>query len=126
MKSKTRKDDKLQMIHQMNLHNGPFQMILNRQKTIELRLYDEKRSKISVGDKIEFTNTSAPYDTLTVVVEHIYKFPTFEELYHTLPLGLCGYKEEELQNAKASDMLAYYTLEQQKKYGVLGIAVKLL
>lgn len=45
------------MIHKMNLNPEPFGMILSGQKTIELRLNDEKRKLIKVGDRIEFTQT---------------------------------------------------------------------
>ena len=45
------------MIHKMNLNPEPFEMIRNDQKTIELRLNDEKRRMINVGDMIEFTQT---------------------------------------------------------------------
>ncbi len=37
-------------MHQMKLQNSPFQKIQKGMKTIELRLYDEKRQKVKVGD----------------------------------------------------------------------------
>ena len=44
--------------------------IRNGNKTIELRLYDEKRQKISVGDVIKFVNSKNIYieneDIITV------------------------------------------------------------
>ena len=42
------------MIHQMSLRPHPFEKIKLGEKTIELRLYDEKRKEIKVGDTIEF------------------------------------------------------------------------
>ena len=45
------------MIHKMNLNPEPFERILSGRKTIELRLNDEKRRLIKVGDKIEFIQT---------------------------------------------------------------------
>lgn len=44
------------MIHEMKLNNEPFTLIKAGTKVIELRLNDEKRRKLAVGDKIEFTN----------------------------------------------------------------------
>lgn len=44
------------MNHKMSLRNKPFNNIKSGTKTIELRLYDEKRKLISVGDIITFTN----------------------------------------------------------------------
>ncbi len=45
------------MIHYMNLWDDSFQAIKEGWKTIEMRLFDEKRAIISVNDTIEFTNT---------------------------------------------------------------------
>ena len=42
------------MIHNMKLQPEPLEMIKSGQKTYELRLWDAKRQKISVGDTIEF------------------------------------------------------------------------
>lgn len=38
------------MIHKMNLQDSPFKIIKNKEKTVELRLYDEKRRKIKLID----------------------------------------------------------------------------
>ena len=43
------------MLHQMKLKRSPFEKIKDGSKTIELRLYDEKRQKVKIGDFIEFT-----------------------------------------------------------------------
>lgn len=43
--------------HIMNLMPAPLKMIREGRKTIELRLYDEKRKQISIGDIITFVNT---------------------------------------------------------------------
>ena len=45
------------MTHHMNLWDDSFQAIKEGWKTVEMRLNDEKRSIISIGDIIEFTNT---------------------------------------------------------------------
>lgn len=42
------------MRHTMKLKEDPFERMKNGTKTIEFRLYDEKRRKIKVGDEIEF------------------------------------------------------------------------
>ena len=43
------------MVHQIKLNESLFERIKNGTKTIEFRLYDEKRRKIKLGDKIEFS-----------------------------------------------------------------------
>lgn len=44
------------MKHTMKLHSSPFNMIKCGEKTYELRLYDEKRQCIKIGDGIVFVN----------------------------------------------------------------------
>ena len=52
------------MLHEMTLFPRPYASIASGQKTIELRLYDEKRQSIHIGDQIRFTNTEDTNDTL--------------------------------------------------------------
>lgn len=97
-----------------------------RRKTIELRLNDEKRRKLNRKDLITFVNTEDSIKTITAEVIDIYKYKSFKELYADLPLLKCGYAKEDISNAKPEDMIEYYSEEQQKKYGVLGIEIKVI
>ena len=112
--------------HYMNLTPEPLELIRSGKKTIELRLYDEKRQAIKVGDTITFTNTEDPDDILTVAVEDLFLFDSFKELYKALPLTECGYTEEDIDTASPQDMDIYYPKEKQAKYGVVGIKVKVI
>ena len=108
------------MIHKMKLNPAPFEMIKSGQKTIELRLYDEKRQLVNIGDEIVFTNTVTG-ETLQTKVLKLYRFDSFADLYKTLPLLKCGYTSENVNKASYTDMEKYYSVEEQKKYGVIGI-----
>lgn len=112
--------------HSMNLDSVPFEMIKSGIKTIELRLYDEKRRKIKVGDMIVFAQNDGSAETLNTKVIAMYVFDSFETLYKKLPLEKCGYTSENISSAKAEDMEYYYTKSQQKKYGVIGIELILI
>lgn len=112
------------MTHNMKLNPEPFMMIKEGKKTIELRLCDEKRQKVSVGDTIVFTSTETE-EILRVTVVKLHNFNSFQELYKSLPLSQCGYTEENLSAASPSDMEQNYSIEEQKKYGVLGIELTL-
>ncbi len=104
----------------MNLVPSAFKKIADDSKTIELRLNDEKRQQINVGDTIIFNNISAK-DIIRAQVVRLHKFSDFEELYKALPLEKCGYTVAELDTAHYTDMEQYYSKEQIKKYGALGI-----
>ena len=56
----------------------------------------------------------------------MFQFDSFAELYQKLPLLKCGYTEADISNAKPEDMELYYSLEQQKEYGVLVIEIKMI
>lgn len=109
--------------HMMRLQPGPFEQIKNGTKTIEMRLYDEKRAKIAVGDRIVFVQ-NATGGELECEVTGLYRYPSFEELYRHHDKGALGYAEEE--PADPADMLTYYDKSDIEQYGVVGIEIKKL
>lgn len=110
------------MIHKMNLWDDSFQKIKDGTKTIEMRLFDEKRSLISIGDIIEFTNVKN-IEILECVVTNLYRYKDFDELYKCHDKVSIGYAEDE--TAEPKDMLAYYSAEKIKNLGVIGIEIQL-
>ena len=110
-------------VHRMKLNPTPFEMIKSGEKTIELRLFDEKRRQIAVGDEIIFTS-NATGETLTKKVAALHTFASFAELYDVLPLLKCGYTQADVGTAAPEDMESYYSKEEQAKYGVLGIELE--
>ena len=111
------------MKHEMKLNNEPFECIKNGTKTIELRLNDEKRKLLTVGDYIEITNRVTNEKLLVEVID-LFKYNSFEELYKHFNKIEMGYSINEEANPK--DMENYYSKEEQEKYGVLGIKIKKL
>ncbi len=113
------------MTHVFRLASSPFEMIKRGEKTIELRLWDEKRQLLSVGDMVCFQNTVGG-EELQARVLALHRFDSFCQLYRALPLLRCGYTEETVETAKASDMDIYYPPERQKQYGVVGIELEVV
>ncbi len=114
------------MEHSMKLNPAPFDMIKCGKKTIELRLLDNKRRCIKAGDTIRFENTADNTEIIIARVLALHKFDSFETLYKSLPLLKCGYTEEDIGTASPHDMNKYYTIEEQNKYGVVGIEICLI
>ena len=106
----------------MNLNNEPFELIKSGSKTIELRLNDEKRRLLNEGDEILFTNRDTSEKLLTDIIK-LHKYDSFESLYKDFDKISLGYKEDEISNL--DDMNEYYSKEDEKKYGVIGIELKL-
>lgn len=107
-------------VHNMKLNPAPFEMIKSGEKTIELRLLDEKRQQVKAGDKIVFTNATTG-ETLDTTVVKLHRFNSFEELYESLPLLQCGYTSDNIDKATPDDMERYYPVNEQNQYGVVGI-----
>ena len=108
-------------MHEMRLHNGPFEKIKIGTKTIEMRLNDEKRSLIKVGDVIKFINRVSEEEILTLV-KGLYYYDSFDELYKHFDKVSIGYNEDDVANP--DDMSQYYNKEDINKYGVVGIEIE--
>ena len=110
------------MTHEMQLSIRPFEKIVRGAKVIESRLYDEKRQAIKVGDRIEFTCTDNPAQKVSVQVIALHRHPSFDELFSAfLPEEFGGVSKSEL----LKEINTFYSEEEVKKYGVLGIHITL-
>lgn len=117
------------MLHKMRLQDEPFFMIKSGKKDIEMRLYDEKRSLIKIGDEIVFSRygcDESASETLICRVTRLHRFPSFADLYAALPATRLGYTKESAPDASYLDMQKYYSPEEQARYGVVGIEIKLI
>lgn len=112
------------MLYQMKLNEKPFRALQAGYKSIELRLNDEKRRQLQIGDEITFTCIPHPEESVTKKVKALHQFADFAELFASLPLLKCGETPFTLPEAKPEQMNAYYSEEQQKKYQALGIELE--
>ncbi len=109
------------MTHYMKLNPEPFDKIASGKKTIELRLYDEKRKLVRPADEIVFTHIRNPYRSISVIVDSVITAASFESLFKHISLVDCGYEEKEINGSIHLDMNQYYSEEKQRQYGVVGI-----
>ncbi len=108
------------MIHEMKLQPKYFNYILNGTKRIELRLNDEKRQTIKVGDTIKFLKEPNLDEYFLVKVIELIKYDSFLEMFNDYDISILSdnnMSKEELLN----DLEKFYTKEKQQTYGVLGI-----
>ena len=113
-----RKVNDFMTTHQLKLATEPFNAIISGNKTIESRLYDAKRQKIQIGDRIIFTNRDNSEQTVTADVVGLLRYATFRDLFsHNNPRKFGGDNVEWLEN----QISEFYSIEDQKIYGVIGI-----
>lgn len=113
----------MNQVFEMHLQEAPFKLISNSLKTVEMRLNNKGRDKISKGDFIVFHN-SYNEERIKVIVTSVSKFPSFKELYESYPKQRLGYHNNEIANP--DDMLKYYQKSDIEKYGVLAIEISLV
>lgn len=64
----------------MELRDDMFELVKKGIKTVEMRMLDEKRASIKVGDRIEFTSDSDQNKKVTVTVTGLHSYPSFYAL----------------------------------------------
>ena len=109
----------------MKLNEAPFAQIKNGEKTVELRLNDEKRSTVNVGDEIKFVLATDDTQLIRARVIALHKYASFRELFEAGFLESTGFGGYTVDMA-CERMRAYYTAEQEQKYGALGIEIELI
>lgn len=110
------------MTHDMKLNEKPFNNINNGTKKIELRLYDDKRSKINLNDFIIFHKTTDLSQTTKVKVIGLLRYNSFEDLFKDVDFNICGPANS--LSEKLSNLHKIYSVEEEKKYGILAIHIE--
>lgn len=112
-----------EMEHILKLQPKYFDYINNGTKRIELRLYDEKRQKINIGDTIIFQKEPELEVTIKVKVIGLLRYDSFENLFEDFDISVMA--DNSMTKKELLDVLEeFYTPEKQKKYGVLGIRIE--
>ena len=108
------------MKHEMKLQAKYFNFIKNGTKCIEIRLYDEKRQNIKLGDTIEFVDMDNPRSSLKSRVKGLLRYQTFDDLFADFDIYMLADKSMTKAELKRA-LEEFYTPDKQAKYGVLGI-----
>lgn len=107
----------------MKLSTEPFEKIVSGKKIIESRLYDEKRQKIAIGDRIEFTRSDDPNKKILTEVIALYRSTSFNDLFSNFPPShFGGTSKDDL----LKEIEIFYSKEDQQISGVIGIRIEVL
>ena len=105
----------------MTLNKEFFDLIKSGKKQYEIRLYDEKRQQVSLGDTIEFSLDNG-LEKLECVVKETLFAPNFKTLLNFLPIQKVGFDSVETALEKYYEI---YSVEQEKLYGVVAFKLKI-
>ena len=113
------------MTHEMKLQPEYYNFILNGTKRIEIRLYDEKRQNIKLGDTIKFLKEPELSESFNAKVTGLLRYNSFKDMFKDFDISMLSDKsmtKEELIKV----LEQFYTKEKQERYGVLGIRIELM
>ena len=107
----------------VHLDDDVFKIVKEGKKDIEVRVNDEKRRKLKVGDTLIFLKRPNEDEEIRAKVIALDYYDTFESL-------VCNYEMERIYKADYTkdqwlkEMDRFYTLDEQKEWGVVAITFK--
>lgn len=111
-------------IHNMRLFETPFMQILRGEKTVEIRLFDEKRRKLKLGDFIIFTEAETGSKIITKIVS-LTRYDSFKDIVAAYSAGETG-KSKRGTLFTEKDFYRIYDEEGEREYGVIAIGIEVL
>ena len=107
----------------MNLRPKYFDFIKDGTKRIELRLYDEKRRSIQLGDIIEFAKSDD--EKFKAKVVGLLRYNSFANLFEDFDISILA--DSSMTKQELLEVLGeFYCEEKQAEFGVIGIRIKLI
>ncbi len=116
----------IQMLHEMKLNSIPFEKIQTGQKIIEVRLYDEKRRMVKIGDIIVFAKLPDKTEKIRVEVIGLSIFKSFRDLFSNFDKSKFGHDQILSLEEQIELQREHYTEGEEKTSGVIGIHIKLI
>lgn len=108
----------------MKLNPKYFEYMKNGTKRVEIRLNDEKRKDLKIGDEIIFQKEPELKEELYTQIVSLNIKRNFKELIEELDVSEYSDKSES-EGKFLDDLYKFYTKEQEEKYGVVGIQIKI-
>lgn len=109
--------------YRMHLTKRNYDFIKDGTKRIELRLLDEKRQAIKVGDRIDFEAPDVP--PLATRVIGILYYQNFQEIIKDFPMSILS-DEKTTPEDLTKELEEFYTPGLQSTYGVVGFRFELM
>ena len=108
----------------IHLDSDIFEIVENNSKNVEIRVNDEKRRKLNIGDTLVFLKRPDDIEKLTAKVTNLVYFNNFREVtnyYDMKRIYLDGTPKDEFVDL----MKRFYSDDAVETYGVVAIEFKL-
>ena len=102
-----------------------FEMIKNRDKKVEIRLNDEKRQQLKIGDELIFVRRGDDKQRIKTKVTALRHYKSFKEMVMFEPKNDIGFAFKTLDEI-IETYEGFYSKEEEEKYGVLAIKFKII
>ena len=113
------------MNYEMKLQPEFYYYILHGTKRIEIRLFDEKRKLIKIGDTIKFLKEPELNESFCAKVIELLRYETLEDLLNDFDISVLA--DKSMTKEKLTKIIEqFYTKEKQAQYGILGIRIELM
>ena len=106
----------------MHLESEIYNLVNNNIKDIEIRINDEKRRKLKIGDIITIINRGNN-DTFKVKITNLEYFSSFNDCINNYDLKRL-YNDKITKEELLNLLYKFYTKEEENKYGVVAIIFK--
>lgn len=113
------------MEHEMKLQPKYYNYIINGTKRIEIRLYDEKRQKIKIGDIINFYKEPELNESFKAKVIGLIRYSSFQDMFKDFDIDILSDKTM-TKDDLITELEQFYTKEKQEQHGVIGIRIEII
>ena len=107
----------------IHLHEDVFEIVKHGEKDIEVRLNDEKRRKLKIGDTLIFLKRPLDDEEIKAKVVDLKYYNDFSSLVDDLEMKRI-YLENYTKEMYLKEMERFYSIEEQQNYGVVAIVFK--
>ena len=111
------------MIMKFRLDSDIFEMIENGTKDVEIRLNDEKRQRLHIGDKLIFLKRPELKEKIEAYVVGLDYYKDFKEVVDSYSMDRI-FKEGTSKDELLKSFKKFYSDEEIKQYGVVAISFK--
>lgn len=112
---------------EMKVHLNPevFDIVLMKDKNVEIRLNDEKRRQLKVGDTLVFLKRPDEIEKISAKITNLVYFNSFLEVVDYYEMKRI-YLETTTKEEYLSIMRQFYSEEEELKYGIVAIEFEIL